>query len=789
MAPSSQFLKMIPENIPAELIATPRWLVWIGRPRDGKITKIPKQAKNGRNAKVNQPSHCCDFETAWTACNKGAYDGLGFVLFESDPFTAIDIDKISDGPIDPAGIINDVPVIKQLDSYTEISPSGKGLRIFVKGKLPPGGRRVGNFELYDSGRYVTVTGHHVPGTPLTVEDRQAALEAVHAEMFKMSERQNKAEAAPGRPPAAGLDDSAVMDKMLASSSGPRIAQLMAGDFTGYPSQSEADSALCCHLAFWFQKNALKIDQIFRGLGLFRPKWDRKHHADGRTYGQATIERAIAQCNEVFTPRTSGGSKPGETGKQLSDEDFLEEYEKISDPDPEQIKRAKAAVVNVRMNPTFATVMIDGKWAVLYEHTNPTTGRHDISYLRKQDFQNKFENRTIITGYKKEGPIYTSWAQVWLKSTSRREYDGIVFDTTKNPPAGFFNLYKPCCPKPGPCSCDLYLEHGLNIICSGVKEHFEWLMDWMAWTYQNLGNNRPGTAVVLRGSQGTGKGSFVLPYGQLFGSHFLHITTQSQFTGRFTEHLKNAILVFVDEALWAGDRKSEGQLKGWITEPLIMVEGKFINPYVVKNHINLFFASNSSWIIPAGLEERRFFALHVSGDRQRDYAYFKQIKDQMANGGTADLARFLKCRKITHNLREAPRTDEFLSQVLETMDPEQSFWFQALREECLPDPHNTSEIPNAWPTIISRRGLYDLYRRYAERINLHSRWLTDAQFGRRIKAIAPIVDGPRASNHDDRVVFKERLQTYRLPPLAVARQRFESLIKFKIDWDSEDELPF
>ncbi len=101
--------------------------------------------------------------------------------------------------------------------------------------------------------------------------------------------------------------------------------------------------------------------------------------------------------------------------------------------------------------------------------------------------------------------------------------------------------------------------------------------------------------MLRGSQGTGKGTFVEPFGKVFGSHFLHITQQEHFAGRFTEHFKNVILAFVDEALWAGDRKAEGHIKGLITESTILIEPKFVNPYPFKNHVNFIFASNSNWI--------------------------------------------------------------------------------------------------------------------------------------------------------------------------------------------------
>ena len=69
-----------------------------------------------------------------------------------------------------------------------------------------------------------------------------------------------------------------------------------------PSQSEADLALCGKLAFWFQKDAVRIDKIFRQSSLFRAKWDEKHYGDGSTYGQKTVETAISGCRDVYVPK-------------------------------------------------------------------------------------------------------------------------------------------------------------------------------------------------------------------------------------------------------------------------------------------------------------------------------------------------------------------------------------------------------------------------------------------------------------------------------------------------------
>jgi len=780
----ANFLAVEPATIPNELKRLHQWVLWQAMPRGGKITKVPYNA-TGRKARVNDAGDFTDYATVLKTYEEsnGRFTGIGFVLTAEDGLVGVDIDKI----INPSGklSIEKLPeniknLIVGLDTYTEISPSGTGLRAFAFGKLPKSGRKRGHFEFYESGRFLTVTGHHLKGTPSRVGTKPAEILTAHSAVFRDSGDK--------KPPKVktekSLADDEISHRMLRSASGPKIQQLLSGDFSGYSSQSEADLALCAHLSFWFNRDAGRVDAIFRSSGLYRPKWDEKHNSDGSTYGQGTIDRAIAKCVEVYNARqafSSGGPENSQEKKQ-SDAQFLKEYKKVSEPDEPQMAAAKAAVVRI-LNKKFAAILIDGKFMIILEYENPITKRNDISYLRKQDFLSRFENRIIITGWGKGKPVFSTWAQIWIKSPHRREFDGLVFDTSKNS-SNFYNLYRKPVLKTGPGTCELYLEHVEKIICGGDSAIFLWVLDWMAWLVQKKGKQRPGTAVVIRGAQGTGKGTFAEPFGQIFGDHYLHITQQNHFCGRFSEHFKNVILAFVDEALWAGDRKSEGHIKGLITEPTILIEPKFVNAYPIQNHVNFLFASNSPWIVPTGLEERRFLALNVLGDRQRDYAYFAKIKKEMKTGGVADLAKKLMARKVVSNLREAPRTEEFLSQAIETMEPEQQFWYHCLQEGNIQDP--SDERPaEGWPSLLSRDGLFILYKKFCDRINVRNRTLSHSQLQRRLQGMVELYGGPRKAF----ALGGKRFRTWRLPSLESSRKQLEIKLKYKIEWENDDEPPF
>jgi primase-polymerase (primpol)-like protein len=195
-------------------------------------------------------------------------------------------------------------IVNQLQSYTEISPSGTGLRILFKARLPPKGRRKGNIEVYDEKRYVTLTGHHLAGTPTTIESRQEALEAWHAEVFQQASRPSAAASlldapCPREATGADLSDDLITDKARHAKNGAKFSRLMAGHHGDYPSPSEADLALCGILAFYTQDPA-QIDRLFRRSGLYRAKWDESRGEV--TYGEMTIQKALECVLEHWAPR-------------------------------------------------------------------------------------------------------------------------------------------------------------------------------------------------------------------------------------------------------------------------------------------------------------------------------------------------------------------------------------------------------------------------------------------------------------------------------------------------------
>jgi putative DNA primase/helicase len=293
-----------PDNLPPEIRDTPRWVGWNYETRGHQTTKVPYMPSDpGTKASVADPTTWGSFQEAFAAYEDGKADGIGFVLGEG--ITGVDLDKCRDPETEV--IEPDMrQIITDLDSYTEVSPSGTGVHVLVRGSLPPGRRRKGAVEMYSEGRYFSMTGDHVEGRPTTIQERAEALASVHARIFSTKPAQ------PDLPvgiAVSEISDTELLQRARSAANGSKFIQLWSGDTSDYHSQSEADLALCSFLAFWARKDASRLDHLFRQSRLMRPKWDENHGE--KTYGAITIGKAIEGCRETYSHSRNSGWKPME----------------------------------------------------------------------------------------------------------------------------------------------------------------------------------------------------------------------------------------------------------------------------------------------------------------------------------------------------------------------------------------------------------------------------------------------------------------------------------------------
>ena len=301
------------ENIPAYLREHGLFCLWKYEDRDGRRTKMPYNPNSPQDrAKSNDRSTFAPMDKA--AARANGFDGLGIGIFDS--IAGIDIDHcMKDGKLSAMA----ADIVETMDAYTEISPSGEGLRILF---LAPGFRYdTGKYyikdskqglEIYIAGmtqRYLTVTGNTLRSRDIL--DKADKLQTILDKYMKRPQQPTQTAAPmPGSP--ADISDRELLDKAMNARNGGQFQSLWEGSIMNYPSQSEADQALCNLLAFWTGKDAARMDALFRQSGLMRDKWNRRQ--SGTTYGAITIQKAIASCGEVYTPPQKRPQAPQGTGK-------------------------------------------------------------------------------------------------------------------------------------------------------------------------------------------------------------------------------------------------------------------------------------------------------------------------------------------------------------------------------------------------------------------------------------------------------------------------------------------
>jgi hypothetical protein len=436
-----------------------------------------------------------------------------------------------------------------------------------------------------------------------------------------------------------------------------------------------------------------------------------------------------------------------------------------------------------MNKKHAVIQIGGHCCILNEIIDPIFNRPDISLSSPADKRNQYANNKIADPHNPNKQI--SIFNFWFEHPDRKEFDGMVFDPSLKAPPSHYNLFRGFAVEPAPGDWSLFRDHIVEVIAGGKQSIAEYVLAWLARMFQDPGGKRPGTSIVLRGKQGTGKGIFVNTIGEILGRHYFQIAQAGQIMGRFNSHLKDVILAFIDEGFWAGDKQAEGTLKNMITEPFITIEQKGKDIIKVKNNVNLIIASNNDRVIPAGLEERRFVFLDVADIHQQDHDYFKAIALQMKNGGVEAMLHDLLAMDISGvNLREVEQTRGLFEQKLSSMNTVQKYWLERLSKGTLRSQgavefdQCSKYSPDPWSGWILASQQYDDFLEFAE--TLHDRFpLCDQQFGIALQKMCSGVKKNRRRMNGGRPYIRT------FPPLEECRAEFERLVKTKIEWDRDE----
>ena len=442
------------------------------------------------------------------------------------------------------------------------------------------------------------------------------------------------------------------------------------------------------------------------------------------------------------------------------------------------KEQKSGVKQVvdEFNKCHAHVMVGGRARILHIKTDPDHGWNIHEFYHQSDFKSHYANRKVPIG-----KHVKSAGDIWLNHPDRRSYEGVTFNPN-GASDGYYNLFQGFPVDAARGDCGLYLDHIQNNICKSDDELYDYVINWMADAIQNPGR-RPGVALVIRGKQGVGKGVFVNEFCRLFGPHAIQVTQSSHLVGNFNAHLRDKLIVFADEAFWAGDKRAEGALKALVTEDTMPIEMKGVDVQNAPNFVRLIMASNNDWVVPASVDQRRFVVMEAGNARMQDSAYFKALRDQMEQGGRQALMQFLLDRDLSGvDLRRIPRTDALAEQQLRSLDSVGQWLYAALDAGGFEEQGagGVAEF-RPWPTELAITEVHACYLFYCKR-HSYPRPVPSSAFGKRLNELLPSIEKRRIS------IGKGRKNVYLFTSLDDARYEFVKVNRLtSIRWAEDEEL--
>ena len=741
-----------------ELKSHPHWVAWRYEDRGGpKPTKPPIDPHTGGYAKSDDSATWGTYEQATKRAKSGGLPGAGFMLGENDgDLTGYDLDNCRNpktGWIKPWAR----EILSLGETYAEVSPSGTGIRVIARGKTDKSFKYdPASVEVYRDGRYLTITGEHLEGTPDTINPAPRTLAAcqervkLHSETWAALKRAAQPKKQETSKPCERQHKPSTGDHFFRDVNDRALQNLSAWVPAVFGAKARRTNLGYRVSSFNLGRN-LQEDLSLTPQGI--KDWGVHDLGDAKNGGRTPIDVVL----EHGSKRTAA-----DAALWLCDELGI---------DPASLGWRDSNLDDDRdlavMNAIYAVVKVGGKTRVVELEESPTwPGCRVPVFSTIPDFCafHAKRKKEISTEH---GTKQVGLGKWWIDHPQRRQFDRVAYLPNVNNPH-VLNLWTGFAVEPKEADCGLYLTHLKENICDGDIGHYEYALNWMARAVQFPGHQGE-VAIVLRGKEGTGKGVAAKEFGRLFGPHLRHVVHAKHLTGHFNAHLQHCSILFADEGFFAGDRAHESILKALITEETLLIEPKGLDPFPVRNCIHLIMSSNSDWVIPAGADARRYFVLDVGDLHMQDHAYFAAIAQQMENGGREALLHLLLNRDLAgFNIRAVPQTAALARQKQHSRRGVDRLIEIIAHDGRLPSAHET------YPNIAVTTGADDL-----KGFTVTSRVLVPD-----LKYESPIIIGNKLRDDWGCARWHSNSQRgFKFPPLKELRRRFEER-HGQQDWSGE-----
>jgi len=426
----------------------------------------------------------------------------------------------------------------------------------------------------------------------------------------------------------------------------------------------------------------------------------------------------------------------------------------------------------KINDEYAFVLEGGEARIFTQIVDPDFGCTRVQSIKPAAFKAALDNRLVdVAPSGAEKSKTMPLGSLWYRHPGRRQYlKGTTLRAHGNAPEGYYNLWTGWGVEPVEGGWSQMQWHIKNIICGGNQSANNYLINWMARAVQKP-EMQGETAVVMRGKKGTGKGTLGNALCKLFGGHSLHFTKSDQLVGRFNAHLRTAVMIFADEAFFAGDKKNEGSLKALITEETVAIEPKGIDIVMGKNRTHIIMATNNEWAVPSSAEERRFVVVDVSDEKRGDFEYFEALNTELVGGGLAAMLYDLLRLDISNfNVRDIPQTVALLDQKLLSLAGTDAWLNDCLQNGTIPVGFDTEVEWDEQGAVVSTRDAYEAFARKAAVYRCARDTPIKAVWSKRVRKLIGASDTrPRGQ------------RSLKLPSLEAGRAKFETHIGHDIEW--------
>ena len=633
----------------------------------------------------------------------------------------IDLDGfVHEGRIDPIAL----EIVARCHSYAEISPSGRGIKIFGAFRLDLKEQLVAKMGLSKAvkprSRVQFSRGEHNE----IALDRSPRFYTVTNDKIE------------GCPRSINIIDQGTIDWLI-DEAGP----LYIGD--SEPSAVIATDKSASGYAYRFvlksRKRGLSKEDTLRALGdddgpageWFHRVDDRQRQRVGENV-QALLDAEAADLDTVFD---------AVDGRAATDPLIQE------------------------MNTRHAVVAMNGQTKIATFQVGA------IGLGTERDLHTFYANNLVATpDGKRSEPV----SKRWMRDKQRRTYrNGMTFLPGLTAPAGALNLFAGYPVKPNPdASCARFLSYLQHIVCADSETAFKYLIGYLAHTVQRPWE-KPGVALVFQGPKGAGKDTVVEYLAAVIGQQYVRaVSNPHHVTGKFNAHLETTIVLNLQEGFWAGNHTQESVLKQLITSPQVEIERKGVDLVTRPSCLRIVITANADWVVPASRDERRFAVFEVSDLHCGDSAYFSQLRGEMEGDGPAALLHHLLAIDLsTFDVRRPPSTNALLKQKVRSLRNVDRWWLEELHTGSLGD------FSQDWSTQsieIARETLRERYETWMRQQKHHGEIISPDDFGRRMRELVRLDDTrPRRGGF--------RIYCYVIPEVDEARSQFESYLGGTIDW--------